>query len=100
VEVVNVACPEPSGSSSEGLNLPSRRSRKARLAVLDRPILLPTSWRSLMDSTGLPLHRDNQTIVRERIHLDDTNPNVLYDEITTIDHAFTRPWANSCLGSK
>jgi hypothetical protein len=44
------------------------------------------------DSTGLPLHRDNQTIVRERIYQDKADPNVLYDEITTIDHALTRPW--------
>ncbi len=46
----------------------------------------------VMDSTGLPLHRDNQTIVKERIYLDERNPNILYDEIATIDHAFTRPW--------
>jgi hypothetical protein len=44
------------------------------------------------DSTGLPLHRDNQTIVMERIYQDKVDPNVLYDEITTIDHALTRPW--------
>jgi len=44
------------------------------------------------DSTGLPLHRDNQTIVKERIYQDEKNPNVLYDEITTIDNALTRPW--------
>jgi hypothetical protein len=44
------------------------------------------------DSTGLPLHRDNQTIVKERIYRDKADPNVLYDEITTIDHALTRPW--------
>src|SRR6202040_1615338 len=44
------------------------------------------------DSTGLPLHRDNQTVVKERIYRDKADPNVLYDEITTIDHALTRPW--------
>jgi hypothetical protein len=44
------------------------------------------------DVTGLPLHRDNQTIIKERIYLDKTNPNVLYDDITVIDHALTRPW--------
>jgi hypothetical protein len=44
------------------------------------------------DSTGLPLHRDNQTIVKERIYQDENNPNVLLDEITTIDNALTRPW--------
>ncbi len=44
------------------------------------------------DESGLPLHRDNQTIVKERIYLDKTDPDVLHDEITVIDHALTRPW--------
>jgi hypothetical protein len=45
-----------------------------------------------IDADGLPLHKDNQTIVKERIFLDGDNHNLLYDEITIIDHAFTRPW--------
>jgi hypothetical protein len=45
------------------------------------------------DGTGLPLHRDNQTIVKERIHLDKADRNVLYDDITVIDDALTRPWS-------
>jgi hypothetical protein len=44
------------------------------------------------DNTGLPLHRDNQSVIRERIFQDQADPNFLYDEITTIDHALTRPW--------
>jgi hypothetical protein len=44
------------------------------------------------DTTGLPLHPDNQTIVRERIHLDGADNDLLHDEITTFDHALTRPW--------
>jgi hypothetical protein len=44
------------------------------------------------EATGIPVHEDNQTIVKERIYLDKTNPNMLHDEITTIDHALTRPW--------
>jgi hypothetical protein len=44
------------------------------------------------DESGLPLHRDNQTIVKERISLDRTDPDVLHDEITVIYHALTRPW--------
>ena len=44
------------------------------------------------DSTGLPLHRDNETVIKERIFLDKTKPNLLNDEITTIDHALTQPW--------
>ncbi len=44
------------------------------------------------EMTGIPLHEDNQTIVKERIYLDKTNPNLLHNEITTIDNALTRPW--------
>jgi hypothetical protein len=44
------------------------------------------------EMTGIPLHKDNQAIVRERIYLDKNNLNMLHDEITTIDNALTRPW--------
>jgi hypothetical protein len=44
------------------------------------------------DTSGLPLHSDNKTVVKERLHLDKTNPNLLLDEITTFDDALTRPW--------
>ncbi len=44
------------------------------------------------DSTGLPLHQDNQTIIKERIYQDEADANLLHDELTTIDHALTRPW--------
>ena len=43
------------------------------------------------EPSGIPLHSDNETIVRERLYLDKANPDVLNDEITTIDHALTRP---------
>src|SRR5215468_2594011 len=39
------------------------------------------------DPSGIPLHKDNQTVVKERIYLDKTNPDILHDQITTIDHA-------------
>jgi hypothetical protein len=45
------------------------------------------------DASGLPLHFDNQSIFRERFHLDKANPNLLHDEITVLDHALTRPWS-------
>jgi hypothetical protein len=45
-----------------------------------------------LDSTGLPLHADNQSIIKERIYTDKAAGDVLHDEITVIDHAFTRPW--------
>jgi hypothetical protein len=44
------------------------------------------------DASGIPLHADNQTVVKERIYLDKADPNVLRDEVTTIDNALTRPW--------
>jgi hypothetical protein len=47
----------------------------------------------LLDSQGLPLHRDNASIVKERIWLDEADADVLHAEITTIDHAFMRPWS-------
>ena len=46
----------------------------------------------VFDASGIPLHRDNKTVVRERIYLDQANPNLLHDDITTIDNALTRPW--------
>jgi hypothetical protein len=44
------------------------------------------------DSSGLPLHEDNDAVVKEKIYLDKNDQDVLHDEITTIDHALTRPW--------
>ena len=34
-----------------------------------------------LDSTAIPLHEDNQTIVKERIFMDKSVPNVLRDEV-------------------
>jgi hypothetical protein len=45
-----------------------------------------------LEPSGLPLHEDNATIVKERIYLDPYSRDTLRDDITTIDHAFTRPW--------
>ena len=44
------------------------------------------------ETTGLPMHKDNQTVVKERIALDKSNLDILVNEITTIDNALTRPW--------
>ena len=44
------------------------------------------------DDSGLPLHKDNETVIKERIYLDKSDPNLLHDEITTVDHALTGPW--------
>ena len=45
------------------------------------------------DASGLPLAFDNQSVFKERFHLDKSNPNLLHDEITVFDHALTRPWS-------
>src|SRR5262249_27241803 len=44
------------------------------------------------DSSGVPLHRQGETVVRERIALDRADRSMLLNEITTIDDALTRPW--------
>jgi hypothetical protein len=44
------------------------------------------------EASGLPLHPDNLSVIRERIYLDKADPDLLHDEITSIDHALTRPW--------
>ena len=49
----------------------------------------------LFDGSGLPLHEDGETVVKERIYLDKANPDILRNEITTNDHALTRPWTVS-----
>jgi len=45
------------------------------------------------DTSGIPLHKDNQTIVNERMYTDPSDPNVILNEVTVIDHALTRPWS-------
>jgi hypothetical protein len=44
---------------------------------------------------GIPLHQDNMTVVKEKMYLDKGNADIMRDEVTTIDHAFTRPWTVS-----
>jgi hypothetical protein len=45
------------------------------------------------DASGIPLHDDNQTVVKERIYLDKNDPNILLFGVTVIDSALTRPWS-------
>jgi hypothetical protein len=45
-----------------------------------------------LDPAGMPVHEDNQSIVKERIYFDKADPSRLNNEITLIDNAFTRPW--------
>jgi len=44
------------------------------------------------EASGMPLHRDNQSVIKERLYIDKNDPDTLHDEITVTDHALTRPW--------
>lgn len=44
------------------------------------------------DGSGIPMHEDAETVVKERIYLDKSDQNVLHDEVTVSDHALTHPW--------
>jgi hypothetical protein len=58
------------------------------LEVETRNLRLPR----IFDQSGIPFHEDGQAVIKERIYLDKANPSILHDEMTTIDHALTRPW--------
>jgi hypothetical protein len=45
------------------------------------------------DASGLPLARDEQSVIKERFHLDKADRNTIYDQITVIDDALTRPYS-------
>ena len=64
-----------------------------RYGVLEAETRGPFKGPRAFDASGLPLHSDNQSIFKERFHLDKTDPNLLHDEITVFDHALTRPWS-------
>jgi hypothetical protein len=62
--------------------------RADTLAVETRNFRGPRAY----DASGLPLARDNQSVIKERFHLDRADRNTIYDDITVIDHALTHPW--------
>jgi hypothetical protein len=44
------------------------------------------------EPSGIALHEDNQSVVKERIYLDKGDPEIMHNEITVYDRALTRPW--------
>jgi len=44
------------------------------------------------ENSGIRLHEDNESVIKERFFLDKANPDILHDEITLFDDAYTRPW--------
>ena len=58
------------------------------LDVETRGIKLPRTY----DLTGIPFHADGKAIVKERMVWDKSRPDVIRNEITTIDNALLHPW--------
>ena len=44
------------------------------------------------EPSGIPLHADNQSVIKERLSLDKADSDILRNEITVFDNALTRPW--------
>ena len=44
------------------------------------------------DASGIPFHKDSEAVVTEKVQADKDNPDILRDEVATVDHALTRPW--------
>ena len=44
------------------------------------------------DASGIPFHADGEAVLTEKLYTDKANPDILHNEITTTDHALTRPW--------
>jgi hypothetical protein len=59
------------------------------LEVETRNLRGPRTW----DQTGMPMHADNDTVIKERFYLDKTDKNLLHLEMTTMDGSITRPWS-------
>jgi hypothetical protein len=58
------------------------------LEIETRGLLSPR----VFDASGLPLHKDGQSVIKERIFVDKADKNIIYDQITVVDNALTRPW--------
>jgi len=63
--------------------------RYDELLVETRRVRNPRTW----DQSGMPMADDDEGVIKERLFLDESNPPILHDEMTTIDNSLTRPWA-------
>jgi hypothetical protein len=64
-----------------------------RYSVLEVETRGPFKGPRAYDASGLPLAFDNESVFKERFHLDNNDPNILHNEMTVFDHALTRPWS-------
>jgi len=67
---------------------PDSSGRFTALEVETRNLKNPRTF----DPSGIPVHKDAETIVKERFYLDQANHDILHDEVTVFDHALTHPW--------
>jgi len=44
------------------------------------------------DASGIPFHQDGEAVIMEKLYSDKADPDILHNEITTVDHALTQPW--------
>lgn len=58
------------------------------LEIETRFVKGPRTW----DQTGLPMADDSEAVFKERLYLDKANPDIMHNEITTVDNSLTRPW--------
>jgi hypothetical protein len=59
------------------------------LEIETRNLRGPRTW----DQSGMPTANDNEGVIMERLYLDKTDPNLLHDDMTTVDNSLTRPWS-------
>jgi len=64
------------------------KGRYDTLHIETRYIKGPRSY----GTSGIPFHDDEETVVKERISLDQSNPSVMINVMTVEDHALTEPW--------
>src|SRR5207244_13595515 len=67
---------------------PDASGRYSTLEVETRGFKSPRTF----EASGIRMHDDGQTVIKERIHVDKANKDVLIDGITTIDNALKGPW--------
>jgi hypothetical protein len=80
------------GGYSIGKWIDSRSSGQFdTLEVETRFLRGPRTW----DQSGMPTASDDEGVITERIHLDLANPDIIRNEMTTIDNSLTRPWSTT-----
>lgn len=64
------------------------KGRYDTLNIETRYIKGPRSY----GTSGIPFHDDEETVVKERISLDKSNPPAMINVMTVEDHALSEPW--------